>query len=310
MAGAIGNIVSNAVNAYTGSSSGTTLQDFLDKFSSSAGRYVETLDPLGTFDVSITFFPSITPKEINEWDRVAGSLLNSLKSAGTSLLDNATGGLFSTLTEGGAGSVVKARSGFGEVGKHSFIEYLAQANLIRGGEQWMDPKQAACPLELQLGLYVQKVTVPNLSLGGDSKSETALGSFPVNGTYIQPSGDLVMDIVNTKASLHERIFYPWMREVSLPYWCYKTQPYTTANITIDFTKHNDVKYVFCGCRPKQINMLTATQVADSGNITREVTFAFDFMFVTSSLNVNDSWSSKLLGTASSLASGAANMMNL
>lgn len=119
-----------------------------------------------------------------------------------------------------------------------------------------------------------------------------------------------MEIINTKAALHERIFYPWMREVTLPYWSYQTQPYTTATITIDFTEHNDVKYVFCGCRPVQINMLKASQDMDAGNIVRDVTFAYDFMFITSDLATVDSVGSKVLGMASGLFGGASKMLNL
>jgi hypothetical protein len=37
---------------------------------------------------------------------------------------------------------------------------------------------------------------------------------------------------------------------------------------------------------------------------------YDFMFITSDLNVNDSWSDKLLGTAGALAGGTAKMVNL
>ena len=50
-----------------------------------------------------------------------------------------------------------------------------------------------------------------------------MGEFPVimqPGVY--PDGAFNMEIINTKAALHERIFYPWMREVSLPYWSYET----------------------------------------------------------------------------------------
>ena len=61
-----------------------------------------------------------------------------------------------------------------------------------------------------------------------------------------------MKIVNTRVPLLERLFYPWLREISLPYWSYATQPYTTATVTVDLTKHNDVKYVFVGCRPQKI----------------------------------------------------------
>jgi hypothetical protein len=64
-----------------------------------------------------------------------------------------------------------------------------------------------------------------------------------------------MDIINTKLPLIERIFYPWLREVTLPYWSYNTQPYTTATITIDFSKHMDIQYVFYGCRPSNLDMI-------------------------------------------------------
>ena len=81
-------------------------------------------------------------------------------------------------------------------------------------------------------------------------------------------------------------------------------------MTIDFTKHNDVKYVFTGVRPKQIKLLDATQDADSGNITREVVFMYDFMFITSDMKVIDDWKSKLMGSAGALVAGAGQMMNL
>ena len=56
--GAIGGIIDSAVEATTGSSHGTTLQDFLSHFSSSEGIWAKTIDPFTTFDVSIKFFPS------------------------------------------------------------------------------------------------------------------------------------------------------------------------------------------------------------------------------------------------------------
>ena len=72
------------------------------------------------------------------------------------------------------------------------------------------------------------------------------------------SNVLVLKMLNTKVPLHERIFYPWMREVTLPFWSYKTQPYTTATIVVDFTAHNDIKYAFYGCRPQRITMQQGT----------------------------------------------------
>lgn len=315
--GALTGMIGNAIDAYSGSgSSRPKLQDFLDKFSSSQGRYVDTIDPLGLFKVRFRFFPSLTADELMQrggsaLGRVGQSLVNSLKTMGTSVLDNATGGLFSSLTEGGAGSVMNAKEKFSETGRHSFMEYLAEANLLQGGEQWDSAGQANCPLTLDLSPYVQKITAPNIQMGGEQKSTiNYLGEFPINGTYVQANGELQMEVINTKASLCERLFYPWMRECVMPFWSYDSQPYTTAEITVDFTSHNDCRYVFCGCRPKQIKMLDATQEADSGNLERNVVFMYDFMFVTSDLNVNDSWSDKLLGAAGALAGGAAGMVNM
>jgi len=97
----------------------------------------------------------------------------------------------------------------------------------------------------------------------------------------------------------------------LPYWSYDSQPYTTATVTIDFTKHNDTKYVFCGCRPETFAPLQAQQNTSSGeNLTRSVTLAYDMMFVLSDLNKIDSVGSKLMGLAGDLVGGAGKMLNL
>ena len=55
---AIGNVIGKAVDAATGSSSGTTLQDFLSQFSSADGIWAKTIDPFASFDVSFKFYPS------------------------------------------------------------------------------------------------------------------------------------------------------------------------------------------------------------------------------------------------------------
>lgn len=136
-----------------------------------------------------------------------------------------------------------------------------------------------------------------------------MGDFPVvTSPGVYPDGQLQMNVVNTRASLVDRIFYPWMREVSLPYWSYDDQPYTTATIIVDFTKHNDVKYVFCGCRPDSVYSMQATQAPDANNLTRQVTFLYDAMFITSSLKTIDSVGSKLMGMAGGLLGGASKMV--
>jgi hypothetical protein len=45
------------------------------------------------------------------------------------------------------------------------------------------------------------------------------------------------------------------------------------------TKHTDVKYVFLGCRPTQIDTINPSHDLPS-NITRKVTMTFDLMYVT------------------------------
>lgn len=108
-----------------------------------------------------------------------------------------------------------------------------------------------------MGFYIQAIHMPNLKIAGE-KSQTMLGEFPVAGTVIGSEGSFTMDVLNTKAALHERLFYPWMRETTCEFWSYESQPYTTANIIVDFKKHNDVRYVFTGCRPTDVNLLVAS----------------------------------------------------
>ena len=159
---------------------------------------------------------------------------------------------------------------------------------------------------------MQEVTIPHITLNDNGKMTTLLGELPANGTYVKPDNHLlIMQILNTKAALHERIFYPWLREVTLPYWSYGSQPYTTATITVDFSKHNDCKYVFCGCRPQQIYAMQGKQDTSSAdNLTRQVTFLFDFMFIHSDLTVSEEWTDKLLNTAKPILNSAAHALNL
>ena len=132
-------IAGDAVNAGFGKASKTTLQSFLDKFSNPAGRYVDTIDPLGLFEVRFVFQPGKKPSsnEGFDWSRVGNSLLNSAKTAGMNMLDSATGGLASSLiNDFGGKSVDEQRTEFMKKsgGKRSFLEYLVPANMLTSGE--------------------------------------------------------------------------------------------------------------------------------------------------------------------------------
>lgn len=95
--GSLGNIIDKAVDAATDKKSGTSLQDFLNNFSSSEGIWIKQLDPLATFDVSMTFKPATAGKDNKSSDKWYQKLGDSLKSAGMKAVKNAannmTGGL-------------------------------------------------------------------------------------------------------------------------------------------------------------------------------------------------------------------------
>lgn len=170
--GLLGDIAGNAVNAYNsddGAVTKTDLQTFLNKFSSSAGRYVDIIDPLGTFDVQFKFYPTLSLDELSKqgkpsaFGRGMASLGNSAMSGIMNAADNLTGGIASSLVYGGDGdSILKMRENFKDARKHTFMEYLAKANLLQVGEQWQDDQTA--PLVLNLGPYVQNITIPNFKI--------------------------------------------------------------------------------------------------------------------------------------------------
>ena len=103
---------------------------------------------------------------------------------------------------------------------------------------------------VNLGIYIQNIILPNISINGEEEVTTLVGKFPVPGNLVIPDNNTFnMEIVNVEAPIQENIFYPWMRETTLPFWSYDNQPFTTATITVDLTEHSNIKYKFFGCRP-------------------------------------------------------------
>lgn len=130
-----------------------------------------------------------------------------------------------------------------------------------------------------MGIYIQRMTIPNIQVDGVDEVTSLVGKFPVPGNLVQPdNNNFQMEIVNVSRPVIENIFYPWMRETTLPEWIYDDQPFTTAEITIDFTEHSNVKYHFLGCRPTQI-MLTQPDQQPTQSLARNVQFTFDFMTI-------------------------------
>ena len=257
------------------------------------------------------FYPVLDPPSSQKKKGLLDKIGSAAKGAVKNLVNNATGGLIGSLMNSKV-SISKMHDDFEYAHKDTFLEYLAAANLLVGSEDWIGENagQVSRPLELQLGLYCQEVTIPNLEVPTSGQSTVnSFGEFPLNGLIVKPDSNvLTLKILNTKVPLHERIFYPWMREVTLPFWSYETQPYTTATITVDFTKHNDVSYVFYGCRPQKIIMQQATQAKTAANLARDVYFIFDFMAVHSKLKNIESIKSKLIGAGKTMLNAASKMV--
>lgn len=155
--GALGDIINDAVDAATGKSSGTTLQDFLSHFSSSEGIWIKQIDPLATFDLTFKLYPTIEAesKGDKKWYEALGdSLVSSAKSAVKNLANNVTGGLLGSIMNSKV-DIIKKHNSFESAGTQTFLEYLAAANLLVGKEDWVGENagQSIAPLELNLGLY-------------------------------------------------------------------------------------------------------------------------------------------------------------
>jgi hypothetical protein len=226
----------------------SNLQGFLSKFNSSQGKWVEQIDPLATFDCTFAFYPCISDAQAGEkgfFDKMVGGITSAVKTTTVNAANNLTGGLIGALLNDA--DIIKLRNEFlggKKIGNQTFLDYVARGNLLA------DDESVESQLVLDLSYYIQNATVPGLQNEGGEDIKTMLGQYPVNGLFVKPSqNSFQLNIINTKVPLLERVFYPWMREVTLPYWSYDNQPYTTANVTISFEKHADFKYLFVGSRP-------------------------------------------------------------
>ena len=153
----LGDVIGKAVDAATGNSSGTSLEDFLTKFTPSGGAYVNTIDPLHTFEVSFTFFPNDEAK-----DDAGKSAIDALKSAGTqalnNLANNVTGGIAGAMANASKKGIMDAHSSYSP-GKKTFMNYLGEASLLLNADNVIG-STASTPLCLNLGFYIQSVTIP------------------------------------------------------------------------------------------------------------------------------------------------------
>jgi len=73
--------------------------------------------------------------------------------------------------------------------------------------------------------------------------------------------------------------------------------------------HNDISYVFLGARPITIESLNPTNSLDT-NMTRNVTFAFDFMYIKSQGQNIETLKDTIINTGRSIINKAASTIGL
>lgn len=271
------------------------LNDFYSTFFSADSKNIKTLDMQATFKAKFIFQPGTEAKKQDKG--FLSKIGNALKTAGSNALANATGGLV-TMDSFSKDKKLKDLRKKSDVSK-SMMEFLTTGTKISDSKYSLD-----------MTMFIQQMTLPNLQMTGIEDIQTLFGNFSTSGYIIEPdSHEFTMSIVNIKLPIHETIFYPWMKEVTSPFWCYSSQPYTTATVEIDLSEHADLKYKFYGCRPYRIITLDPTMQAPS-QFTRDVIFKFDYMMVKSDLKIQDSIQDKIKGVGTSLLNSAGGMIGL
>lgn len=311
------------------------LEGFYNQFSGLSQNLPDVLDPFNTFECSFTFFPSVqsvkfvktltktqkatwiensagsekiqdnikngtvtaktlsTNETIKE-ETIVGSLLSKLSFKNIGYQDEYENGCPKQLSEEkreNTFSDLEYDSNVGETVKTEYenIETISRYDISKD-------------FFINLGIYIQKVALPNVQIEGGEDVQTLMGKFPIPGKIVAPSDNTFsMDILNVRSPIIENIFYTWMRETTLPTWQYKSQPFTTALISFDFSEHCNIKYHFVGCRPTHVQLIQPDQ-APVQNLTRNVQFTFDYMTIE---KVETSQESKKQSKAN-MSSGAKN----
>jgi hypothetical protein len=135
-----------------------------------------------------------------------------------------------------------------------------------------------------LKYFVQGVELPDLVSYSPIEpvaSEFGMASNP--GLFVKPSENTFkVQFMSTEFSLHEHVFYYWLREATDSTWAYADRPFTKAKLQVTFldsrSKKRMFSYVLTNVYPQLISTLKPNHSPES-QLTRGVTFAFDNMYV-------------------------------
>lgn len=135
---------------------------------------------------------------------------------------------------------------------------------------------------------VRKADLPNFTLQkyknplSSELFEHEMGFMGSPGLALPSSNMFDITFMSTERSLHEYIFYYWMREAAATYWSYDDYPFTTATVTFDFLDAAQNKpymsYIYTGVYPIDIQTLQPNQVANQ-DFDRIVKFEFCNFYV-------------------------------
>jgi len=134
--------------------------------------------------------------------------------------------------------------------------------------------------------FIQSIDLPDFEGYLDpGTTSTYYGNVSNTGIYIQPTANtFTVDFLSTEFSLHEHVFYYWLRETTANDWQYRDRPFTKCVLRIGFFDSEDKKrmfeYVIKNVYPTSIETLKPSHDGTE-KLTRRVTFAFDCMYVQS-----------------------------
>lgn len=142
----------------------STLNDFISKFNSSEQKYVDTIDPMQTFDITFAFYPCISDKPRKT--KTIKLVQNAIKSAAKNAVNSLTGGLVGAIMNDKV-DLMKLKNKFKERGEITSLDYISRGNLlisnnttsaVLGGA---GKNKAVKPqLILDFSLYVQHASIP------------------------------------------------------------------------------------------------------------------------------------------------------
>ena len=134
--------------------------------------------------------------------------------------------------------------------------------------------------------FIQNIQIPDFdSFAPEEPKDTYFGPVSNTGIYIKPtSNTFSVDFLSTEFSLHEHVFYYWLKETTANEWRYDERPFTKCILRIGFFDSDKKKklfdYVLKNVYPISIETLKPSHDG-AEKVTRTVTFAFDCMYVNS-----------------------------